>query len=229
MEIDNNVSSTNTKENHKSYKSSYQTDPAYDKTIDENTFNLVENLSISLNNIMNSYGASRELHRKVVGFVSTVIRDNEKLEQRMIVFFPPDTVDGLMRNTLPIHGHTYDICKNGCKMFKLNDENDDTCNYCGEDQYKPEESLQPVSTMKIISIVGYLSNMLSNEETRSMLLYRSNREAKNNVYQDIFDGDIYKSLKQQNLFDNDLDITLALFVDDYNPEERQKNNENYPL
>ncbi|CEJ03076.1 hypothetical protein RMCBS344292_17066 [Rhizopus microsporus] len=178
---------------------------------------------------MNSYGASRELHRKVVGFVSTVIRDNEKLEQRMIVFFPPDTVDGLMRNTLPIHGHTYDICKNGCKMFKLNDENDDTCNYCGEDQYKPEESLQPVSTMKIISIVGYLSNMLSNEETRSMLLYRSNREAKNNVYQDIFDGDIYKSLKQQNLFDNDLDITLALFVDDYNPEERQKNNENYPL
>lgn len=61
-------------------------DPAYgeahlyqSKRIDKNTFNLVEHLSISLNNIMNSYGASRELHREVVRFVNTIIRDKEKL------------------------------------------------------------------------------------------------------------------------------------------------------
>lgn len=107
-------------------------------------------------------------------------------------------------------------------MFKLNDENDDTCNYCGENRYESEISLQPVSSMKMISIGDYLSNMLCNEEARNMFLYRSNREAKNNVYQDIFDGDIYKSLKKQNLFNNNSDIALALFVDGFTTQRKGK-------
>ncbi|RCH88486.1 hypothetical protein CU097_004884, partial [Rhizopus azygosporus] len=88
MEIDNDVSSKNTEENHKSYKSSYQTDPAYgkahlyqSKTIDENIIKLVENLSISLNNIMNSYGAFRELHKEVCTNLRVAIRRSDRLQQ----------------------------------------------------------------------------------------------------------------------------------------------------
>lgn len=79
-------------------------------------------------------------------------------------------------------------------MVNLNDKKDDTCDHCGENRYESKDSLQPASNMRMISIGDYLSNMLSNQEIRSMFLYRSNREAKHNVYQDVFDGDIYKSL-----------------------------------
>lgn len=55
--------------------------------------------------------------------------------------FSPDAVDRLMKNTLPIQGHTYNICKNGCKIFKVDDENDDTCDHYGENRHESEDSL----------------------------------------------------------------------------------------
>ncbi|KAL4209292.1 hypothetical protein AB4K20DRAFT_1868932 [Rhizopus microsporus] len=109
------------------------------------------------------------------------------------------------------HDYKY-ISKYGCKKFKLNDKKNDPCDHYGEDQYETENSLHPALTIKMISIGDHLSNTLCNEEFRDMFLYRSSRVTKNNVYQDIFESGIYKSLKQQNLFNNDLDIALALFI-----------------
>lgn len=94
----------------------------------------------------------------------------------------------------------------------MNDKKNDPCDHYGEDQYETENSLHPALTIKMISIGDHLSNTLCNEEFRDMFLYRSSRVTKNNVYQDIFESGIYKSLKQQNLFNNDLDIALALFI-----------------
>lgn len=134
----------------------------------------------------------------------------------------PDAVDRLLKSNLPIKGHEYDICKNGCKMFKVNDRDDSICNYCGEQRFESGDEQVPVATMKIISIGDYLSNMLANEETRTMFMYRATREEEPDVYQDIFDGDVYKGLKQQGFFDGDLDIALALFVDGFTTQRKGK-------
>lgn len=107
-------------------------------------------------------------------------------------------------------------------MFKVNDRDDSICNYCGEQRFESDDEQVPVATMKIISIGDYLSNMLANEETRKMFMYRATREEEPDVYQDIFDGDVYKGLKQQGFFDGDLDIALALFVDGFTTQRKGK-------
>lgn len=107
-------------------------------------------------------------------------------------------------------------------MFKANDKQDNICNYCGEHRFEFDDSEVPAATMKLISIGDYISNMLANEETRKMFMYRTTREEEPEVYQDIFDGDVYKNLKQQGFFDGDLDIALALFVDGFTTQRKGK-------
>ncbi|KAF7729034.1 hypothetical protein EC973_005065 [Apophysomyces ossiformis] len=55
------------------------------------------------------------------------------------------------------------------------------------------------------------------DDTREELKYRSKRpQNPDGVYEDIFDGSAYKTLVQ-NHFPGDLDITLGLFVDGFQP------------
>lgn len=68
------------------YKSLHQINSNYgnaqvyqSKSINQNTFNHIEKLSISLYNKIASYGDPRELHREIVRFVNPIIRDKEKL------------------------------------------------------------------------------------------------------------------------------------------------------
>lgn len=127
-----------------------------------------------------------------------------------------------MRSTLPIKGHDYDICKNGCKMFKVDNVDDKICEYCSENRYENDDIQEPVATMKLLSIGDYISNMLAKEDTRQMFRYRSTRNTEVNTYQDIFDGDVYKDLVNKGFFDNELDVALALFVDGFTTQRKGK-------
>ena len=51
----------------------------------------------------------------------------------------PDTVNGLLKSKLPVHGHEYDVCQNGCKLFKMNDDSDDSCEFCKKGRYSADE------------------------------------------------------------------------------------------
>ncbi|PHZ07181.1 uncharacterized protein RHIMIDRAFT_242948, partial [Rhizopus microsporus ATCC 52813] len=191
------------------------------KPINENTFNYVQQMNIRLNNLLESYGASRELQRDVIRFINTVIRDKDRFDVNDRFHFP-ETTDNLMRSTLPIKAYNYDVCKNGCKMFEVENAEDTSCEYCGERRYEDEDLKEPVASMKLLSVGDYVSNMLAKEDTRQMFKYRSTRDTEINVYKDIFDGDVYKDLVNKGFFDGELDVALALFVDGFTTQHKGK-------
>ena len=133
----------------------------------------------------------------------------------------PDTVNGLLKSKLPVHGHEYDVCQNGCKLFKMNDDSDDSCKFCKKGRYSADEK-KKAQTMKIISIGDHLAGMLSNPKTRDMFSYRTDRLEEQGVYKDVFDGQVYKDLKKDGQFEGELDIAVALFVDGFVHQKKGK-------
>lgn len=75
---------------------------------------------------------------------------------------------------------------------------------------------KPTATMLYFPLSKQLSTLVANKKMRDLLLYRSEIEAEDGVYKDVFDGSAYKGLTPD-LFENDLDIALSIFVEGSNP------------
>ena len=99
------------------------------------------------------------------------------------------------------------MCVNSCKLFK-NVETE--CSFCGERRYK-QNSIVPTNKLKMISIGDHLSRLLSNNDERSKMRYRSSREAIEGVYSDYFDGADYKEFREKNIFQNPDDVAIVLY------------------
>ena len=134
----------------------------------------------------------------------------------------PDAVKNLLYKTSPIVGHQYDICRNGCKLFKHGDKDDDKCTFCKQGRYMDAAKTVPVEEMKIISVGDYLAAMLAKDDVRETLRYRVDRESEAGVYTDVFDGNVYKKHRQEGKFEGDLDVAMALFVDGFTHQKKGK-------
>lgn len=113
-----------------------------------------------------------------------------------------------------LRAHKYEICKEGCKLYSLNDEETE-CSVCHAPRYRDIYNQIPVATMNMMSIGDLLAQKLANPEIRQLLRYRADREALTGVYEDIFDGHNYKSLVQKGYFNNPDDIAIGLFTDGF--------------
>jgi hypothetical protein len=143
-----------------------------------NSYNTSELISVELYNLGNEYTIPREVYRKLVRLMNTVIRDDtEKLAR------------GKKKN-LGIHLQRFD------------------------------NSNKPLSTMKIMSLGDIISGLLANPITRQDLEYRHNYENReedelSGKIADVFDGEIYKTLKDRQMFRNTYDQSIAIYNDGF--------------
>lgn len=119
-----------------------------------------------------------------------------------------------MKKKTPIKPMLYEVCVNGCMLFLESDKTTTQCNNreCNEPRYHNGVARR---YMKMLPIGLQIAAMLANPSTRELMLYRSQYYSQANVYEDYFDGDSYKKLKQQGLFTGDHDVALAMFVDGF--------------
>lgn len=132
-----------------------------------------------------------------------------------------DVVDDLLESSLDMKEHLYDVCKNGCKLYGT-DKNEDKCQHCNEVRFKQNASKTPKATMSILSIGECLAQMLASPKTNNLLKYRSERETTPNSISDIFDGQNYKDLVQKGLFSNPDDIAIGIFTDGFVNQKKGK-------
>lgn len=132
-----------------------------------------------------------------------------------------DVVDSLLQSKSFVKAHKYEVCRNGCKLFGLH-EDEQLCPHCQAARYKDTYSLIPKSTMKIMSIGDLLAQMLANSKTKQLLQYRARREVVPGVVGDVFDGECYKDLVSKGLFSNPDDIAVGLFTDGFVNQHKGK-------
>lgn len=124
----------------------------------------------------------------------------------------------------------YDVCKNGCYLYEKEDATTTVCpSGCGENRYKPS-SRTPQQQMTCVSIGAALAEMLYDDDTRDLFLYKSDCDSGNSEsllngatgnHTDIFSGEIYKELVNSRVIDSN-DICLVFYVDGY--EHKHKSN-----
>ena len=132
-------------------------------------------------------------------------------------------MDDLLQSASSIKGHEYDVCPEGCKLYGLDDEQDN-CVDCGQARYEINNELvkTPAASMKLMSIGDLLAQMLANPATRDLLHYRANRESRAGEISDIFDGENYKELTRRGLFSNPDDIAIGLYTDGFVNQKKGK-------
>ncbi|KAG2189772.1 hypothetical protein INT46_006025 [Mucor plumbeus] len=79
---------------------------------------------------------------------------------------------------------------------------------------------EPLSTMKIMSLGDIISELLANPITRQDLEYRHNYDNReedelSGKIADVFDGEIYKTLKDRQMFRNTYDQCIAIYNDGF--------------
>ena len=127
-----------------------------------------------------------------------------------------------MRNQSTLTAHQYDVCPNGCMLFHLNDESA-SCDHCYGQRF--DNSNKPLSTMKIMSLGDIISGLLANPITRQDLEYRHNYDNReedelSSKIADVFDGEVYKSLKDRQMFRNTYDQCIAIYNDGFVTDKR---------
>lgn len=134
-------------------------------------------------------------------------------------------MDDLLKSKSSVIGHEYDVCKNGCKLFGVQ-SNEEACPFCGEARFKTNFENQlitaPQASMKAMSIGDVLAQKLANPSTRELLMYRSQRESIPGVYSDIFDGENYRDMQNRGFFENPLDIAIGLYTDGFVTQHKGK-------
>ena len=89
----------------------------------------------------------------------------------------------------------YDCCPDSCVCYTGPYEKYDACPVCGKAWYKPN-STQPRSYFAYLPIIPRLRAMVANPRLAKEMRYRSQYEdeSQEGIMEDIFDGDLYKSL-----------------------------------
>ncbi|OAD65297.1 hypothetical protein PHYBLDRAFT_176215 [Phycomyces blakesleeanus NRRL 1555(-)] len=75
---------------------------------------------------------------------------------------------------------------------------------------------------KLMSVGNMFSQMLADPATRELLHYRANPESVAGQLTNVFDGDSYKQLMQQNLFSNPDGIAIELYTNGFVNQKKGK-------
>ncbi|KAG2217107.1 hypothetical protein INT45_006673 [Circinella minor] len=99
------------------------------------------------------------------------------------------------------------MCPNGCRLFL---ENLKAPCSCGKPQFK---NRKPIKTMSYFPLAKQLSAFVADNNTRNLLL-ETHEPSGEGALEDIFDGKVFRDHKQE-LFPNNLDIPISLFIDGF--------------
>ena len=88
-----------------------------------------------------------------------------------------------------------------------------------------DNSNKPLSTMKIMPLDDIISGLLANPITRQDLEYQHNYDNReedelSGKIADVFDGEIYKTLKDRQMFRNTYDQCIAIYNDGFVTDKR---------
>ncbi|KAG2208192.1 hypothetical protein INT45_010943, partial [Circinella minor] len=158
------------------------------------------------------YGASRQLFDEIVN------RVNKYIDGRLPPLLSYFRSRNALRSSYPVQPKEFHVCQRGCMLHK-DDDTSKFCNHCKEPKYR-EDGVTPVATMKYLPLKEQLTLFLNESNTRDLLHYLSTRQTlSNDLMTDIFDGGVYKDLKETR-FKKDLDLSISLFTDDFQTFKR---------
>ncbi|OAD67741.1 hypothetical protein PHYBLDRAFT_174069 [Phycomyces blakesleeanus NRRL 1555(-)] len=180
-----------------------------DNIFTENTFTTSQLLSIELYDIVTSFNDHDKLSKE---YSPEILRAGP--------------VNTLLKNKAAIKPHAYDICVNACKLYN-NTQNKEECPHCDSKRFMEATDdtlahLVLVKTMKMMSLGNQLARLLSNSDTRKKLHYRANRQLISSDLSDYFDGEEYRALKTQHLFQSPDNVAVALFLDGFVNQKKSK-------
>jgi hypothetical protein len=127
-------------------------------------------------------------------------------------------VKKMLGSIVGIEPKIYDICVNSCCTFVGVLENEIKCKFCKEDRYYSNGKAR--KNLPFISIIERLKLQFKNPERSKELLYRHNYtcnkgEFVHNNIGDIFDGQIYQELLNDEYFPDPRDIAFTASCDGY--------------
>jgi len=120
-----------------------------------------------------------------------------------------------LKNVTELEPTFYDMCDNSCICYTGNYESCQNCPMCDSSRLDGKGKAKKV--MPYLSIKNRLKIQFNNVDRAKELLYRHEYIAnKDNCdLDDIFDGNIYKELSEENLFINKRDVAFIASCDGY--------------
>lgn len=108
----------------------------------------------------------------------------------------------------------YDCCPDSCVCYTGPYEKKHECPVCGKPRYKPN-STEPQSYFAYLPIIPRLRAMVANPRLAKEMRYRSQfeDERQEGIMQDIFDGELYKSLLKKFITIGDKTLPFYHFAD----------------
>ncbi|CEP19953.1 hypothetical protein [Parasitella parasitica] len=131
---------------------------------------------------------------------------DETNENKSSKLLNKDACNNAVKKAIPLPlTRSFDVCSKGCHLFGTGSDVQH-CPVCNGTTKKPT---------RILSIADKVSEMLSSKEIRESLIERqANMTMSNDEYGDIYDGNIFKSLYNGKVLNNDPDIVnLYLKID----------------
>ncbi|KAJ4467643.1 hypothetical protein C8J55DRAFT_411418, partial [Lentinula edodes] len=128
----------------------------------------------------------------------------------------------------------YHCCINSCICYTGSHESRERCPFCDEPRY--DIGRRPRKTFVYIPVIPRLKAFAMNPVTAKKMQYRhefTQESGKSNSTKDVFDGDEYKSLCNENVmvgdhthsyhyFHDHRDVALGLSTDGFGPFKRRK-------
>ena len=112
-----------------------------------------------------------------------------------------------------------EICRNSCCTFTEIYENDSKCHFCSKERYIISNNSKKIQksqkTAICIPLLERFCIQYADSKRANELRYRSQRKECNNGYSDIFDGDLYKELVEEEFFLDEQNIALIGSIDGY--------------
>lgn len=135
-----------------------------------------------------------------------------------------------MRNLSGFEPQTYDCCIKSCLCYVGVNEDLEACPYCKEDRWR---NGKPRNVFHYLPIIPRLQAFYANARLTEQMRYRHNLEEQEGVIRDIFDGVMYRSLKETlvtigghqqdyTFFNSETDVALGLFADGFAPFKNRK-------
>lgn len=130
----------------------------------------------------------------------------------------PDHIKRRMKKDLT---KQYHVCKNGCYLYADGDLLDKCPNpACEEPRYRADSTSVPQQEMACVSIGAALAELLYDDDTRDLFLYKSECDShigdnrRSMTYTDIFSGKSYQNLFESGVISSN-DICLIMYADGF--------------
>ncbi|KAJ2933045.1 hypothetical protein H1R20_g4053, partial [Candolleomyces eurysporus] len=125
----------------------------------------------------------------------------------------------------------FDSCINSCLCYVGPNAELQSCRFCGEPRLNP--SGKPRKRFNYVPLIPRLSALYQSPEMIEKMAYRHQRQSQDGVFEDVFDGEIYKSLRETKVivgdveqdytfFQDETDIALGFATDGFAPFKNRK-------